>query len=157
VQICIWPSWCHCQSLSLATVNSDWFYLPGFTFLVPAHLGSPGQSPGDCKMVIVVSTDRLTWIIMYIAIQCKSEWQATQQDTACSLCRGDVHSSSEVGSWAAVDTANTGISHSCVHQVFQLDSLSVLLPFLRTSDVPPWLSISCSNSEVNNTSHLNSN
>jgi len=29
VQICIWPSWCHCHSLSLAPVNPDWFYLPG--------------------------------------------------------------------------------------------------------------------------------
>jgi len=23
VQICIWPSWCHCHSLSLAPVNPD--------------------------------------------------------------------------------------------------------------------------------------
>jgi len=44
VQICIWPS-CHCHSLSLAPVNPGWFYLPGFTFLVPAQLGSPGQNP----------------------------------------------------------------------------------------------------------------
>jgi len=44
VQICIWPSWCHCHSLSLAPVNPDWFYLPGGTFLVSAHLGSPGQN-----------------------------------------------------------------------------------------------------------------
>jgi len=30
VQICIWPCWCHCHSLSLAQI--------GFTFrLVPAH------------------------------------------------------------------------------------------------------------------------
>jgi len=29
MQICI-------HSLSLAAVNPDWFYLPGFTFLVPA-------------------------------------------------------------------------------------------------------------------------
>jgi len=42
VQICIWPSRCHCHSLSLAPINRDWFYLPGFTFLVLAHLGSPG-------------------------------------------------------------------------------------------------------------------
>ena len=32
-------------SRSLAPVNPDWFYLPGFTFLVPAYLGSPGQDP----------------------------------------------------------------------------------------------------------------
>ena len=30
VQTCIWPSRCHCHSLSLAPVNPDWFYLPGF-------------------------------------------------------------------------------------------------------------------------------
>jgi len=34
VQICIWPSWCRCHSLSLGPVNPDWFYLPG--------AGSPG-------------------------------------------------------------------------------------------------------------------
>jgi len=27
VQICLWPSWCHCHSLSLAPVNTDWFCL----------------------------------------------------------------------------------------------------------------------------------
>ena len=32
-------SWCHCHSLSLASVKSRLV----FTFLVPAHLGSPGQ------------------------------------------------------------------------------------------------------------------
>jgi len=30
VQTCIWPSGCHCHSLSLAPENPDWFYLPGF-------------------------------------------------------------------------------------------------------------------------------
>jgi len=30
VQTCIWPSRCHCHSPSLAPVNPDWFYLPGF-------------------------------------------------------------------------------------------------------------------------------
>jgi len=29
VQICIWPGWCQCHSLSLAPVNPDWFYLSG--------------------------------------------------------------------------------------------------------------------------------
>jgi len=28
VQICMWPSRCHCHSLSLAPVSPDWFYLP---------------------------------------------------------------------------------------------------------------------------------
>ena len=39
VQTCLWPSWCHCHSLSLASVKSRLV----FTFLVPAHPGSPGQ------------------------------------------------------------------------------------------------------------------
>ena len=25
VQICIWPSWCHCHSLTHVPVNADWF------------------------------------------------------------------------------------------------------------------------------------
>jgi len=41
LQICIWPSWCHCHSLSLAPVNPDWFYLPAF--LVPAYPDCPGK------------------------------------------------------------------------------------------------------------------
>jgi len=59
VQICIWPSWCHCHSLSLAPatapVKPDWSYFPGFIFLVPAHPGSQGHSPGDRKMVVAVA------------------------------------------------------------------------------------------------------
>jgi len=54
VQICIWPSWCHCHSQSLAPINPDWFYLPGFTFLVPAHPGSPGQIQEGRKTVVCV-------------------------------------------------------------------------------------------------------
>jgi len=36
MQICIWPSWCYCYSVSLAPVNPDWIYLSG--------TGSPGWS-----------------------------------------------------------------------------------------------------------------
>jgi len=54
VQICIRPSWCHCHSLSLAPVNPEWFHLAGFTFLVPAHLGSPGQNQRGHKTVVCV-------------------------------------------------------------------------------------------------------
>ena len=38
VQTCIWPSWCHCHSLSCFSKIQI-----GFTFLVPAHLGSHGK------------------------------------------------------------------------------------------------------------------
>jgi len=40
--------------LPLAPVNSDWFYLPGFTFLVPAHLDTSRQNPESHKMVIAI-------------------------------------------------------------------------------------------------------
>jgi len=50
VQICIWPSWCHCHSLSLDPVNPDWFYLSGTG--LPGY-GSPEQSPGGHKVVVV--------------------------------------------------------------------------------------------------------
>jgi len=33
------------HALYLAPVDPDWFYLPGFTFLVPAAPGCPGQNP----------------------------------------------------------------------------------------------------------------
>jgi len=39
VRTCMWPSWCHCHSLSLASVKSS------FTFLVMAYSGSPGKGP----------------------------------------------------------------------------------------------------------------
>jgi len=39
VQICIWPSWCHCHSLSLAPINPDWFYLSGFFLSGTGSLG----------------------------------------------------------------------------------------------------------------------
>jgi len=48
----VWQWQCH--SLSLAPVNPDWFHLPGFTVLVPACPGSPGQNPEGHKTVVVV-------------------------------------------------------------------------------------------------------
>ena len=39
LQTCIWPSWFHCHSPSLASVKSRLV----FTFLVPARPGSPGK------------------------------------------------------------------------------------------------------------------
>ena len=41
VLTCIWPSWWHCHSV--LTVSCCSKIQIGFTFLVPAHLGSPGK------------------------------------------------------------------------------------------------------------------
>ena len=63
VQTCIWPSWCHCHSLSLASVN-------GFTFLVPAHPGRPGKR--------AVKRAYVLWDQHYYSFRLDPQW------TACS-------------------------------------------------------------------------
>jgi len=72
VQICTCPSWCHCHSLSLASVKSRlvlpfWYQL---TRVVPAYLGSPGKRA--IKLVCVcVNLGRVSLIIViYIVIFC---------------------------------------------------------------------------------------
>ena len=53
VQTSIWPGWCHCHSLSLASVKIQ----IGFSFLVPAHPGSPDKGLLDgCVCVCVAVT-----------------------------------------------------------------------------------------------------
>jgi len=47
MQICIWPSWCHRHSLSLASVKSR-------LVLVPANLDNPGESPEGRKTYVCV-------------------------------------------------------------------------------------------------------
>jgi len=47
VQICIWTSWCHCHSLSLASVKSR-------LVLVPADPDNPRQSPEGRKTGVCV-------------------------------------------------------------------------------------------------------
>jgi len=47
VQICMWPSWCHCHWLSLASLKS-------ILVLVPAHSSNLGQSPDGHKMCVCV-------------------------------------------------------------------------------------------------------
>ena len=62
-----------CRSLSLAPVNPDWFYLPGFTFLVPTHPGSPGQSRGLCvrscmcaRVCVCVNLKAVKWSLVIL-------------------------------------------------------------------------------------------
>ena len=52
MQTCIWPSWCHCHSLSLASVKSGLV----FAFLVP---GSPGKRAVKRVCVYVFVTQYL--------------------------------------------------------------------------------------------------
>ena len=95
VQICIWPSWCHCHSLSLAPVNPDWFYLPGFTFLVPGYPGSPGPNPERCKMavllvvVVLAAAAAITYMwkeIMTLTWNPKVIWEDPHCHSSCREC-----------------------------------------------------------------------
>jgi len=58
VQICIWPSWCHYHSLSVAPVNAGRFYQNGSAFLVLAYPGCPGEKAikwiSSSSLVVVV-------------------------------------------------------------------------------------------------------
>jgi len=64
VQTCIWPSRCHCHSLSLAPVNPGWFYLPGFYL---SGICSPGWSRTNSRRAVKdcmcsgASLPRLSW------------------------------------------------------------------------------------------------
>jgi len=51
---------------TLAPVDPDWFYLPGFAFVVPAHLGSSIQSPRGCKMVVVLVVVQVMYLYQYM-------------------------------------------------------------------------------------------
>ena len=53
VQVCIWPTWCHCHSLSLAPVNTDWFYQNDSAFLVLVYPGYPGKEGRKMNVVVV--------------------------------------------------------------------------------------------------------
>ena len=135
VQICILPSWCHRHSVSLAPVNADWFYLPGFTFLVPAHPGSPGQSPGGHQMVVVVVVVvvivKKIWQVMHtIIIKNDTDWPTgrclmpstaalhTQLDAGC------------INSWrhCRLMTYTQTYAHSlyCAHSIMKVISLWTL-------------------------------
>jgi len=77
VKTCIRPSWCYCHSLSLASVKSRLV----FTFLVPAHPGSPIQRAVNvcvraCACVIS-RHNLLHWNTTYQALpqKMKSVWQ----------------------------------------------------------------------------------
>ena len=87
VQICIWPSWCHCSSLSLAPVYPDWFCFPGGTFLVSAHLDSPGQNPRGPKMDVRMC---VCVCVCVIKVLCHHKWiynysKFTAQVVACCI------------------------------------------------------------------------
>ena len=79
VQTCIWPSWFHCHSPSLASVKSRLV----FTFLVPAHPGSPGKRAVKRLYVCVFVTFNAYKSTMVTTTECtkKSQSALTQFST----------------------------------------------------------------------------
>jgi len=75
MQTCIWPSRCHCHSLSLASVKSRLFW-------VPAHPDSPGQRA--VKRCVYVSAERTVYFTSILS----SVWCVGDRcDVDCCLCR----------------------------------------------------------------------
>ena len=80
VQTCIWPSWCHCHSLSCFSKIQI-----GFTFLVPAHLGSPRKRAVKWVCVVYV------WIFLQSSVGDQSAARTSESEQ----CRWWWHSSTQ--------------------------------------------------------------
>jgi len=85
VQICTWPSWCHCHSLSLALVNPGWLYCQnGSAFLVLAYPGCPGKRPlNECTSVVCSTAKQ---VAMLWACAVKSRPWLDDRNSDSSLC-----------------------------------------------------------------------
>ena len=68
VHTCIWPSWCHCHSLSRFSKIQI-----GFTFVVPADPGSPGK-----RAVKRLCVCACRWAVMHnsslLMASCSTTW-----------------------------------------------------------------------------------
>ena len=88
VQTCIWPSWCHCHSLSLASVKSRlvllFWYRP--TWVVPGK-----RSLNGCVCVCVCVVDGVAeitlWVFCSFVIFC-DHWLIVCWYAACACVGG---------------------------------------------------------------------
>ena len=78
--VCIWPSWCHCHSLSLASVKSR-LVLPFWYRLTRVVLDKGPLKV--CSVVVVVVTDRMLTVISYSGAWSRhgSTLQSSDRDT----------------------------------------------------------------------------
>ena len=81
VQTCIWPSWCHCHSLSLASCFSK--IQIGFTFLVPAHLGSPGKGPLNGCVCLLMLLAAISSSLPIVAFWLRHDYIECGCDVVC--------------------------------------------------------------------------
>ena len=98
VQTCTRPSWCHCHS----TVSCFSKIQIGFTFLVPAHLGSPGQRADKRVCVVDLPYTRcgLSNCCRFVrdcyCLQCLDTVGRQEGHPACKKLSGDVLAWNEV-------------------------------------------------------------
>jgi len=90
MQTCMRPSWCHCHSFSCFSKIQI-----GFTFLVPAHLGSPGKRAIKrvCLCVLVFPRQVVIIVIIWWTVLIPSCYQSPPGNVMftnlISLCRSN--------------------------------------------------------------------
>ena len=101
VQICIWPSWCHCHSLPLASVKSR-LVLP-FWYRLTWVVGSPGKGPlnGSACCLLTYRHTRLKKATGHRCGECNegTDWLSVHEilhrvsgnDADLASCNSDVH------------------------------------------------------------------
>ena len=82
MQTCIWPSWCQCHSLSLVSVK----FRVVFTFMVPAHPGSPGQRAVKCVCACVCACVRACVVLCFFSTKPR-DWLGQSCPKWPVLCR----------------------------------------------------------------------
>jgi len=81
VQTCIWPSWCHCHSLSLASVKF-WLVLP-FWYRLTQVVPEKGPLNG-CVCVYVIFRINYTTLVKYLLV--KNIISTTDEKSASIVC-----------------------------------------------------------------------
>ena len=80
VQTCIWPGWCHCHSLSLASVKSR-LVLP-FWYRLTRVVPEKGPLNRCVCVCMCVSTVTRSWILSVICVTCRV-WRMRRHRCCC--------------------------------------------------------------------------
>jgi len=105
VQTCILRSWCHCHSLSCFSKIQI-----GFTFLVPAHLGSPGQRAVKWVCVCDPTTRAASHAFSLLVYRLHRHWRWMWAKTMPSCCG---HMIAHIRQLKQKTTHTTGLARIC--------------------------------------------
>ena len=101
VQICIWPSWCHCHSLSLASVKSR-LVLPFWYRLTRVVLDKGPLKGCVCVLRLTVMSSLLTYMCLYAFSTLTLLVGLQEEHLACNKLSGGVLAWLSV--WSEVQT-----------------------------------------------------